>query len=57
MLKTGDKMPDFEVVDQDGNKVFSSDLSRRTQDDRSGEGERITHFRPPLQSWKSSMNY
>ena len=26
MLKTGDKMPDFEVVDQDGNKVSSKDL-------------------------------
>jgi len=26
MLKIGDKMPDFEVVDQDGNKVSSSDL-------------------------------
>lgn len=26
MLKIGDKMPDFEVVDQDGNKVASSDL-------------------------------
>ena len=26
MLKPGDKMPSFEVVDQDGNKVASSDL-------------------------------
>lgn len=26
MLKTGDKMPYFEVVDQDGNKVTSNDL-------------------------------
>lgn len=26
MLKIGDKMPDFEVVDQDGNKVSSKDL-------------------------------
>ena len=26
MLKTGDRMPDFEVVDQDGNKVSSKDL-------------------------------
>ncbi|MCM1176284.1 MAG: thioredoxin-dependent thiol peroxidase [Bacteroidales bacterium] len=26
MLKLGDKMPDFEVVDQDGNTVKSSDL-------------------------------
>lgn len=26
MLKIGDKMPDFEVVDQDGNKVCSKDL-------------------------------
>ena len=26
MLKIGDKMPDFEVVDQDGNKVSSDDL-------------------------------
>lgn len=26
MLKIGDKMPDFEVVDQDGNKVASADL-------------------------------
>lgn len=26
MLKTGDKMPEFEVVDQDGNKVSSKDL-------------------------------
>ena len=26
MLKLGDKMPDFEVVDQNGNKVASSDL-------------------------------
>lgn len=26
MLKIGDKMPDFEVVDQDGNKVSSRDL-------------------------------
>lgn len=26
MLKIGDKMPDFEVVDQDGNKVGSKDL-------------------------------
>ena len=26
MLKIGDRMPDFEVVDQDGNKVSSSDL-------------------------------
>lgn len=29
MLKIGDKMPDFEVVDQDGNKVSSSDLIGR----------------------------
>ncbi|MGN1211808.1 MAG: thioredoxin-dependent thiol peroxidase [Candidatus Cryptobacteroides sp.] len=26
MLKIGDKMPDFEVVDQDGKKVASADL-------------------------------
>ena len=26
MLKKGDRMPDFEVVDQDGNKVSSKDL-------------------------------
>lgn len=26
MLKIGDRMPDFEVVDQDGNKVCSKDL-------------------------------
>ena len=26
MLKIGDSMPDFEVVDQDGNKVSSKDL-------------------------------
>ena len=26
MIKVGDKMPDFEVVDQDGNKVSSNDL-------------------------------
>lgn len=26
MLKIGDRMPDFEVVDQDGNKVSSNDL-------------------------------
>ena len=26
MLKIGDKMPDFEVVDQDGNQVRSKDL-------------------------------
>ena len=26
MLKIGDRMPDFEVVDQDGNKVGSNDL-------------------------------
>ena len=26
MLKIGNKMPDFEVVDQDGNKVASADL-------------------------------
>ena len=26
MLKTGDKMPYFQVVDQDGNKVTSNDL-------------------------------
>ena len=26
MLKIGDMMPDFEVVDQDGNKVSSNDL-------------------------------
>lgn len=26
MIKLGDKMPDFEVVDQNGNKVASSDL-------------------------------
>lgn len=26
MLNIGDKMPDFEVVDQDGNKVSSNDL-------------------------------
>ena len=26
MLQIGDKMPDFEVVDQDGNKVESKDL-------------------------------
>ena len=26
MLKTGDKMPDFEVMDQDGNIVSSKDL-------------------------------
>ncbi len=26
MLKIGDKMPDFEVVDKDGNKVASADL-------------------------------
>ncbi len=26
MLNIGDKMPDFEVVDQDGNKVSSKDL-------------------------------
>ncbi|MGM9747779.1 MAG: thioredoxin-dependent thiol peroxidase [Candidatus Cryptobacteroides sp.] len=26
MLAIGDKMPDFEVVDQDGNKVASADL-------------------------------
>lgn len=29
MLKIGDKMPDFEVLDQDGNKVTSSDLIGR----------------------------
>ena len=27
MLKIGDRMPDFEVLDQDGNKVSSKDLS------------------------------
>lgn len=27
MLKIGDKMPDFEVVDQDGNRVSSRDLT------------------------------
>lgn len=27
MLNIGDKMPDFEVVDQDGNKVSSKDLT------------------------------
>lgn len=27
MLKTGDRMPDFEVVDQDGKKVSSKDLT------------------------------
>lgn len=27
MLKTGDRMPDFEVVDQDGNKVSSKDFA------------------------------
>ena len=27
MLNIGDKMPDFEVVDQDGNKVSSKDLA------------------------------
>ena len=26
MLKPGDRMPDFEVMDQDGNKVSSKDL-------------------------------
>ncbi|MGM9735718.1 MAG: thioredoxin-dependent thiol peroxidase [Candidatus Cryptobacteroides sp.] len=26
MLKIGDRMPDFEVIDQDGNKVASSDF-------------------------------
>lgn len=26
MIRIGDKMPDFEVVDQDGNKVSSKDL-------------------------------
>ena len=26
MLNIGDKMPDFEVIDQDGNKVSSNDL-------------------------------
>lgn len=26
MLQTGDRMPDFEVMDQDGNKVSSKDL-------------------------------
>ncbi len=26
MLKIGDKMPDFEVVDQDGNQISSKDL-------------------------------
>ncbi|MBR6547600.1 MAG: peroxiredoxin [Bacteroidales bacterium] len=26
MLKIGDRMPDFEVVDQDGNQVSSKDL-------------------------------
>ena len=26
MLKIGDQMPEFEVVDQDGNKVSSKDL-------------------------------
>ena len=26
MLKTGDRMPEFEVMDQDGNKVSSKDL-------------------------------
>ena len=26
MLKSGDRMPDFEVVDQDGNQVSSKDL-------------------------------
>ena len=26
MLKLGDKMPSFEVVDQDGNKITSSEL-------------------------------
>jgi peroxiredoxin Q/BCP len=26
MLKIGDRMPDFEVMDQDGNKVSSNDL-------------------------------
>ena len=26
MLKIGDRMPDFEVVDQDGNKVSSKDF-------------------------------
>ena len=29
MLKIGDKMPDFEVVDQDGNQVSSKDLVGR----------------------------
>lgn len=29
MLKIGDKMPDFEVMDQDGNKVNSKDLTGR----------------------------
>ena len=27
MLNIGDRMPDFEVVDQDGNKVSSKDLA------------------------------
>ena len=31
MLKIGDRMPDFEVVDQDGNKVSSKDfIGRKT---------------------------
>ena len=29
MLKPGDRMPDFEVVDQDGNTVRSADLIGR----------------------------
>ena len=29
MLKVGDRMPDFEVMDQDGNKVSSKDLIGR----------------------------
>ena len=29
MIRIGDKMPDFEVVDQDGNKVSSKDLIGR----------------------------
>ena len=27
MLKPGDRMPEFEVLDQDGNKVSSKDLT------------------------------
>ena len=32
MLKIGDRMPDFEVVDQDGNKVSSKDFIGKKQE-------------------------